>query len=76
MKNKLDISFKFMLFSLLFFVLSKANINGIIYNSIDEFIGDLDGGESVTIAQGENTFPYLPDNGSSKLPSLNSIGGI
>lgn len=31
MKNKFDVSLKFFLFSLLFFVLSKANINGIIY---------------------------------------------
>ena len=43
----------------------SLNINGVMYNSIDEFIGDLDGRESVTIAQGENTFPYLPDNGST-----------
>ncbi len=43
----------------------SLNINGVMYNSIDEFIGDLDGGESVTIAQGENTFPYLPDNNST-----------
>ncbi len=43
----------------------SININGETYNSIDEVIGDLDGGESVTIAQGENTFPYLPDNSST-----------
>ena len=54
----------------------SLNINGVMYNSIDEFIGDLDGDSSgggtsapkdkngLTIASGTDTTPFLPDNNS------------